>query len=97
MQSMSKSDVFSYIDNSSNQELLTDMMLRIGHRKKWIGRHNKTQLTVGTRVKVTAAKVSGLGTITRINRTRAEVLMDQPNVQWTVPLELIDVVESANA
>lgn len=97
MHSISKSDVFSYIDSSNSQEVLTDIMLRIGHRKKWIGKHTKAQLFVGARVKVTARNQSGLGTIKRINRTRAEVLMDNLNVQWSVPLDLIDVVESANA
>jgi len=50
----------------------------------------KAALSVGDTVKVNSKKITELGKVVKINRTKAEVLID--GTTWTCPLGMLEVV-----
>ena len=56
-------------------------------RKRAIGNRLKYQLQIGDKVKINGSSRLEKGVVTKINRTRAVVKID--NQQWTVPFSMI--------
>ena len=56
-------------------------------RKRAIGNRLKYQLQIGDKVKINGSGRLDNGVVTKINRTRAVVKID--NQQWTVPFTMI--------
>ena len=74
----------SDLDSIDDLNIVRDL---VRNQKKYLGQKNAFNLIKGDKVKITGSGKIQEGTIEKINRTRAVVMVG--NVGWNVPFEML--------
>ena len=85
---MSKIDeIRNLISDLDNMDDLNTIKEIVKNQRKYLAQKNAFNLIKGDKVKITGSGKIQEGTIERINRTRAVVMVG--NVGWNVPFEML--------
>ena len=80
-------DIRNKISDLDNIDDLNTIKEIVKNQRKYLGQKNAFNLIKGDKVKITGSGKIQEGTIERINRTRAVVMVG--NVGWNVPFEML--------